>query len=311
MEAEGKEKAMIRILDYNVDLVDEKGRGSFGTIYKGIHVETSEAVAVKRVSKKAKAGTILESVRSLYLKKEIVHDHIVRVFEVKQWQDSMWIIMEFCQLGDLGDFFQNHQNIVSEIESKARLMWQIACGIEFLHTNRVVHRNIKPANILVQLSSGNSAVVKLGDFGLSKILDPDGTTSTMSSDVGTFTFKAPEFWDKKPPKGHPTYHKNIDVYAAGLTFAAMLQFQPGKRLVPKPQGSSIQPSEIQMPIGLMAHNRTLNNHPDVTAVQHKETDCVKTKKVKTLIQGMTHVSSDSRLSAFAVKSWLEILVSTI
>ena len=111
-------------------------------------------------------------------------------------------------------FFQNHQNIVKEIESKSRLMWQIACGIEFLHTNRVVHRDIKPANILVQSSSGNSAVVKLGDFGLSKILDPDGTTSTMSSDVGTFTFKAPEFWDKKPPKGHPTYHKNIDVYGS-------------------------------------------------------------------------------------------------
>ena len=105
MEAEAKEKAMIRILDYNLDLVDEKGRGSFGTIYKGIHVETSKAVAVKRVSKKAKAGAILESVRSLYLKKEIVHDHIVRVSEVKQWQDSMWIIMEFCHLGDLEDFF--------------------------------------------------------------------------------------------------------------------------------------------------------------------------------------------------------------
>ena len=58
MEAEAKEKAMISILDYNVDLVDEKGRGSFGTIYKGIHAETSEAVAVKRVSKKAKAGAI-------------------------------------------------------------------------------------------------------------------------------------------------------------------------------------------------------------------------------------------------------------
>ena len=179
MEGEAKQKAMIRVLDYNVDLVDEVGRGSFGTIYKGIHERTSEVVAVKRVSKKVKAGAISESVRSLYLKKEIVHDHIVRVFQVQQFQDSMWIFMEYCHLGDLGDFFQNHQNVVKETETKARLMRQIACGIDFLHTNRVVHRDIKPANILVQLSSGNAAVVKLGDFGLSKILDPDDTTSTI------------------------------------------------------------------------------------------------------------------------------------
>ena len=75
-------------------------------------------------------------------------------------------------------------------------MTQIAGGVAFLHSKNIAHRDIKPGNILLK-TEGGCAVVKLGDFGLSKFLDPDGSTSAMSSDVGTLIFKAPEFWDKK------------------------------------------------------------------------------------------------------------------
>ena len=113
------------------------------------------------------------------------------------------------------------------------LMRQIAKGIAFLHQNNIVHRDIKPGNILLKSCNGY-AVVKLGDFGLSKFLDPDDMTSAMSSNVGTLTFKAPEFWDRQPDE-RVRYHRNIDVYAAGLTFTAMLQAKPDHSLVPPPK----------------------------------------------------------------------------
>ena len=136
----------------------------------------------------------------------------------------MWIIMEYCDLGDLNDFHKNYgETLLNGVEAKVLLMKQIADGLAFLHSKDIVHRDIKPGNILLKLSPERLAVVKLGDFGLSKILDPEALTSTMSSNVGTLQFQAPEFWDKQPPNNRIRYHRNVDVYSTGLTFAAMLQ----------------------------------------------------------------------------------------
>ena len=87
--------------------------------------------------------------------------------------------------------------------------------------------------------------------------------------MGTLTFKAPEFWDKKPDD-RVKYHRNVDVYAAGLTSTAMLQTIPGaQRLVPKVEGS-LEHSETLMPIGLAAYSRMVNRHPDFDIVETRK-----------------------------------------
>ena len=103
-------------------------------------------------------------------------------------------------------------------------MKQTMSGIAYLHSQDIVHRDIKPANILAK-STQNGVVIKLADFGLCKILD-DRQTSTMHSNVGTMAFKAPEFWDPQTDE-RIRYHRNVDVYAAGLTFTAIGQATPG------------------------------------------------------------------------------------
>ena len=88
--------------------------------------------------------------------------------------------------------------------------------------------NPRSATVVVSTPAGITA--KIADFGLCKILEPD--QSTMSSNVGTLTFKAPELWN---PKSHKRvrYNRTVDVYAAGLTFAAILQAVKGRSLKPK------------------------------------------------------------------------------
>ena len=183
-------------------------------------------------------------------------------------------------------------------------MCQISKGIAFLHDKKIVHRDIKPGNILLKRKD-TYAIVKLGDFGLSKILDPDDVTSAMSSNVGTLTFKAPEFWDRGSDD-KVRYHRNVDVYAAGLTFTAMLQAVPGCSLVPKVE-CSLQPPETKMPIGEVAFTRYQNKHNEIRVVVQDRNDTFVVKNLKSIIETMTCLSPNARIAASEVERRLEVL----
>ena len=90
-----------------------------------------------------------------------------------------------------------------------------------------------------------------------------------------------------------------DVYAAGLTFAAMLQAQPGRHLLPKTEGF-LQSGETRMSVGLAAHNRMMSGQSEITVVEDKTSDCVLAKYIKNIIRAMTCVSPTHRLSASKV-----------
>ena len=287
----------INIFGYTVDILQELGRGGFGTVYKGFDASKSP-VAVKKVAINSpddhdKKEAIAEAVKFHFLKENVSHDHVIKVYDVKRWTDSMWIMMDFCDLGDLNRFFAKFYEKI-DTNVKLNIMGQIAKGVAFLHRENIVHRDIKPANILVKSSNGY-AVVKLGDFGLSKILDPDDMTSAMSSNVGTVTFEAPEFWDRKP-NDRVRYNRNVDVYAAGLTFAAMLQAKPGCKLVPKAEGS-LEPSETRMSIGLAAFTRCQNKHSEIRVVAEEHNDTPLVKEIKSIVEAMTYFLPEARFAA--------------
>ena len=174
--------AVTDIFGNKVDLLDELGRGGFGTVYKGTN-RFGDTIAVKKISKKEKAKASAEAVKFHYLKRIISHRQIIKVYDVKSGDDSMWIMMEYCGLGDLNEYFKRNNWLLNDIHDKVILMQQIINGIAFLHNNGIVHRDIKPGNVLLKSKPRGYPLVKLGDFGLSKILDPDSVTSAMSSNV--------------------------------------------------------------------------------------------------------------------------------
>ncbi len=152
--------------------------------------------------------------------KQLKHENIVKILDIYSDSEEIWMFLEFCNGGDLNNFAQ--MNFEEFQERKTLIMTQIAEGLEFLHGLRIAHRDMKPENILIQQEAGAQPItVKLTDFGLAKFIPLHAKTSVMHTKIGTHTYMAPEFWDSV--HGRIEYHKNIDVYAMGLTFLAMLQ----------------------------------------------------------------------------------------
>ena len=167
-----------------------------------------------------------------------------------QVTDPNTTFMELCEHGDLVDHLQRSMQAkcgISEMQ-KLKLMLYVGKGVEYLHKKNIVHRDVKPSNVLV---SGTPAVAKLTDFDLSKFFDDPISTSLMTSNVGTAAFKAPEFFQRNP-KGKINYHRNVDIFAMGLTFLGMIQENPA--LCPKVETAN-EEAELYVPAGLLMWER--------------------------------------------------------
>ena len=199
--------------------------------------------------------------------------------------------MPFCKLGDLNSFFQArdvpHKTMIDGLK-------QIMAGIEYLLSQDIVHRDIKPGNILV--ATEIPLLLQLTDFDVSKCLDPEVETSLMTSNVGTLAFKAPEFFQRTSP-GKIEYHRNVDIYAAGLTFLAILQAKKGNKLLIPRIETPMDDSELHVPsVGQLIAERMKYKVPELGIVKVEEPN----GRLKRLISQMTSVSPDKRWSAVKV-----------
>ncbi len=209
-----------------------------------------------------------------------------------------WIMMELCEHGNLNEYFRNNPLKFDNITVKLDLMCQIMCGLEYLHSQKVIHRDIKPGNILIGKDphQADQVVVKISDFGLSKYLDPYDSASSMSSNVGTQNFKAPEFWARAPDaKLH--YNKSVDIFAAGLTFLSMIQpMGENGLLTPRIEGAQF-PGEFSNPIGLTMFNRRVNDQRPVRLVIEMPALDRLANLIRRIVREATLVEPDERLTA--------------
>ena len=129
-----------------------------------------------------------------------------------------------------------------------------------------------------------------------KCLDPEVETSLMSSNVGTLAFKAPEFFQRTSP-GYIEYHRNVDIYAAGLTFLAILQAEKGKKMLIPQIETPMDDSELHAPsIGLLISERIKYKVPEFSIVKIGG----ELRSLKSLISQMTCVHPEERLPASKV-----------
>ncbi|XP_035679597.1 serine/threonine-protein kinase pdik1l-B-like [Branchiostoma floridae] len=203
-------------------LGEEIGRGASGTVYSAKSTETGMTYAAKRL--------LIEdtSIREVGVLTQLrKHPNIVEYVESKVGLDGqtqvLFVISEFCPLGNIGDYILKQQ---VEVVTKRNLAVQLADAITFLHKNKIVHRDIKPQNVLL---TGNKAflVLKVVDFGLATVLpSPENGAnnfdrSYMRSAVGTRFYLSPEIYQSLLNDQPCRYTPSVDIFSLGLLLWAM------------------------------------------------------------------------------------------
>lgn len=112
--------------------------------------------------------------REIEILKICQHPHIIRLLDIFENQEYIYIVMESLQGGDLFTYLEKRKFTVSEKRAKV-ISHQIATALYYLHSYGVAHRDLKPENILM-VDNANDADLKIVDFGLSKIIGPNETS---------------------------------------------------------------------------------------------------------------------------------------
>ena len=169
-------------------------------------------VAVKVMSKKEMTVVDMElQRREIEILKMCQQPHIVRLLDIFENSDYIYIVMEKLAGGDLFTYLEKRNFKISEKRAK-ELTHQLITAIYYLHSYGIAHRDLKPENILMENDS-ETALCKIVDFGLSKII---GTNETSTDPFGTLSYVAPEVLLQKP------YGKEVDIWSLGVITYLML-----------------------------------------------------------------------------------------
>ena len=259
------------------------GSGAFGVVFKARDAK-KKTLAAKRIDGNVHPRILTQDFDKFL---ELDHHNVMKILDIEKKGNIIWMMMLLCEHGDLNNFYRRK---VSH-EMNINVMKQIMAGISYLHSQDIVHRDIKPGNILV--ASENPLLIQLTDFDICKCLNPEVETSLMTSNVGTLAFKAPEFFQRTSP-GQIEYHRNVDIYAAGLTFLAMLQAKKGQKILIPHIETPMHDSEFHVPsIGQLIAERIKYNIPELNIVRVRGT-------FTRLISEMTSIRPEERLSASEV-----------
>jgi len=192
-------------------LLQELGQGQFGIVYKGMNQETNELFAIKAVDKALilKSEILAELFNSeMSIMSKIQHPNIIHLFEYMETKNNFYLVLTYCRDGDLEEHLKKHKYL-KEDEAIYFLM-QIMNGFKELHENRIMHRDVKLANIFL-----NGDTVLIGDFGFAK-KDAD-VASTM---LGTPMTMAPELFVEDSAKC--IYTNKSDLWSIGICLFQLL-----------------------------------------------------------------------------------------
>lgn len=197
------------------------GRGGMGSVYKALHVQLDRPVAVKVL----KYELVADNESSARFEREarasarIQHPNVVRVYDIGTSEGRTYLVMELLE----GDSLRALLQATGALDLKVMLeiVRQIAAALSAAHAQGIVHRDVKPENVIGRFDAAGTPHVKVVDFGLAKLLMSSDSTQLTSPGtiMGTPKYMAPERFSSEP------VDERVDVYALGVMLYEMASGQ--------------------------------------------------------------------------------------
>lgn len=194
--------------------VEKIGEGTYGVVYKAIDTRTGEFVAMKKIRTEADdEGVPSTAIREIAFLKELQHPNVVTLKEVLHWNQKIHLVFEFVDQ-DLRKHLEAYPSYLPSSQVRSYTQ-QILTGLLFCHTHRILHRDLKPQNLLID----HKGIIKLADFGLARAFGLPIRTYT--HEVVTLWYRAPEVL-----LSGKEYSTPVDMWSVGCIFAEIAEKKP-------------------------------------------------------------------------------------
>lgn len=173
------------------DIIRVLGKGAMGMVYEARDPNLERRVAIKTIKVDALSQEATVEYEARFRTEarsaaRLQHPHIVSVYDSGRHDDMAYLVMEFVQGDDLKQLLD--RGVTFSLAQSTHIMCDLLSALDYAHRQNIVHRDVKPANLLVEADGR----VKLTDFGVARIQDAGDATRTRGSMVGTLKYMAPE-----------------------------------------------------------------------------------------------------------------------
>nr|XP_056714273.1 serine/threonine-protein kinase SIK1 [Euleptes europaea] len=191
------------------DIERTLGKGNFAVVKLARHRVTKTQVAIKIIDKTRLDPSNLEKIyREVQIMKLLNHPHIIKLYQVMETKDMLYIVTEFAKNGEMFDLLTSHGHL-SESEARKKF-WQILSAVEYCHSHHIVHRDLKTENLLLDANMN----IKLADFGFGNFYK---TGEPLSTWCGSPPYAAPEVFEGKEYEG-----PHLDIWSLGVVLYVLV-----------------------------------------------------------------------------------------
>lgn len=209
------------------------GEGSYATVFKGMCITNKKIVALKEIRLQEEEGTPFTAIREASLLKQLKHNNIVRLHDIIHTKDTLTFVFEYVNT-DLNTYLEKYPRGIHPHNVRL-LMFQLLRGLAYIHERKILHRDLKPQNLLIN----DRGELKLADFGLARAKSVP--SRTYSHEVVTLWYRPPDVL-----LGSKEYTTSLDMWGAGCIFVEMVS---GLALFPGIKDSIDQLNKIWQILG--------------------------------------------------------------